>query len=434
MATFKDAFIPDELVSAQEFLWLNPNLGPAEECLAKAELSVADVDDAEARLIRFAPLIAQLFPETAAAQGIIESPVTPLPVFAERALEGAGEAVALIDPANVLLKRDDSLPVSGSVKARGGIYEVLKHAEDLALEAGLLDSLEDDYTKLLSPEARELFSQHIIQVGSTGNLGLSIGIMGSALGFRAIIHMSADAWQWKKDLLRSRGAEVMEYEGDYGAAVAEGRALSDANPASYFVDDETSQALFLGYAVSARRLQRQLEDAGMPIGPDRPLFAYLPCGVGGAPGGIAFGLKQVFGDNVHCFFVEPVQAPCMTLGLASGLHSEICVQDIGLTGSTTADGLAVGRPSAFVGRTIEGLISGCFTVSDESIAALTHHLWDTEGIFIEPSAASSLVFAERVSEFAEYLAKVPNARNACHLAWATGGNMVPDAERASLLE
>jgi len=419
-----------KIVQAEEVLWLNPGLKSTERAFGNMEMTMADIDEAEERLMRFAPFIAKCFPETVSDNGMIESALVPIPEMQKRLNDKYQSGLK----GSLLLKMDSHLAIAGSVKARGGIYEVLKHTEDLALAHGLLE-VGESYEKLASEECRKFFGEYTIQVGSTGNLGLSIGIASAAVGYNVTVHMSADAKQWKKELLRSHGVTVTEYQSDYSEAVRNGRRLSDQDPKSYFIDDENSKNLFLGYAVAAKRLAVQLEELRVTVDAEHPLFVYLPCGVGGAPGGVTFGLKAVFGDAVHCFFIEPTQAPCMLAGMASGRHNDICVQDLGLTGVTHADGLAVGRPSGFVGKVMEPLLSGIFTLEDRSIYEYMRDLLASEELFIEPSACAAfegVVKLHGYEEMKNYL-KVhqidAKMEQAVHIAWATGGKLVPEEVR-----
>lgn len=415
-----------KVAAGQAAVWVNPDKAGFEEAMKDSELSLKDVDDAEARLERFAPFIMKCFPETQDRKGLIESVLTPVPDMQKVLNEKYNAELS----GKLLLKQDSHLAIAGSIKARGGIYEVLKYTEDLALKHGLI-TLTDSYEKLAEENCREFFGRYTIQVGSTGNLGMSIGIMSAAIGYQVVVHMSADAKQWKKELLRSHGVKVVEYESDYSMAVENGRKLSDADPMSYFVDDENSRNLFLGYAVAAKRLVGQLEELGITVDEEHPLFTYIPCGVGGAPGGVSFGLKQMFQDCVHCFFVEPVEAPCMLVGMATGLNNEISVQDIGLTGLTHADGLAVGRPSGFVGGVMKKMLSGEFTVKDAKLYEYMRDLLSSEDIFLEPSACAAFegpAKLNRVEETKAYMKReglADKMENAVHIAWATGGSLVP---------
>jgi len=418
-----------------EILWINKNQKSFLEAEAIINIGSAPIDDAEYRLNKFAPLIEKLFPETKISRGIIESPLNEIGNMKKK-LEISNKVQI---SGNLFLKMDSHLAIAGSVKARGGIYEVLKYAESIALKNKLITE-EDDYSLLTEKKFRDLFSRYTIQVGSTGNLGLSIGITSATLGFNVKVHMSSDAKQWKKDLLRSKGAEVVEYNSDYSKAVEEGRRLSDLDPMSYFVDDENSMNLFLGYSVAARRLDKQLKDMEITVDENHPLFAYIPCGVGGAPGGITYGLKTVYKDNVHCFFVEPTHACCMLIGMASGLHDKISVQDLGLDGKTHADGLAVGRPSKLVGKMMDHILSGIFTIDDYKLYDNMRSLYETENIKIEPSACAAFqgpVMLESTEEGKAYIIEhqlKDKMNNSVHIAWATGGSLVPEEINKVFLE
>lgn len=401
-----------QLKTLTEVFWLNDGYGNAEQL---REFDMEDIEKAEERLKKFAPLIMKLFPETEQSAGIIESPVERV----SRMQDHLNHDYEMNLNGRLYIKRDDILPISGSVKARGGIYEILKYAEDLAVAHELIDEAED-YGQFGSDRFKELFSKYTIVCASTGNLGLSIGIMSARLGFKVNIHMSTDAKEWKKTMLREYGVNVIEHEDDYSHAVEVGRREAMTRDDFYFVDDEDSVTLFLGYAVSALRLKRQLEEAGIEVDAENPLYVYLPCGVGGAPGGITFGLKEVFGDAVHPVFAEPTHSPCMLLGVMSGKHDEISVRDIGLDNVTIADGLAVARPSKFIGKTVENMIAGFYTIHDSELYKLLSKLWDKEKMKLEPSALAGMVGGYRLQ------GKLPDIVAGTHLVWSTGGNMVPD--------
>lgn len=425
----KDPVFKD-IADLRETVWINDKYLPFALTDALCQLVVSDEDiaGAEALLERFAPFIRKRFPETEPDRGRIESPLEDIPSMQAALSERYGTGI----PGRLLLKMDSHLPIAGSIKARGGIYEVLKHAQDLAVKEGRITG-EDDYVRFADEDMRTFFGRYTVQVGSTGNLGLSIGIISAALGFRVRVHMSADAKQWKKDMLRRKGAEVIEYKADYSRAVAEGRRLSDQDPRSYFVDDENSIPLFLGYAVAAGRLEKQLKEKGIKVDREHPLFVYLPCGVGGGPGGICYGLKRIFRDNVHVFFCEPTRFPSVLIGCASDRFGEVNVSDFGIAGMSHADGLACASPSGLVTRLCRNLISGDFTVRDGKLFDYLRMLLETEGKRIEPSSCAAfagpcrLTAGEATRRYLEAQGLTEDIlRQATQICWATGGRLVPE--------
>ncbi|HTO14679.1 MAG TPA: D-serine ammonia-lyase [Edaphocola sp.] len=406
------------IVEKKEVLWLNPYLKSFSNEL-KLPIQRNNMEETRLFMEKYASFMEQVFPELAAHNGHLLSPLKEIENF--KNLRNIASNIQ--NTGRFFIKCDNDLPVAGSIKARGGFFEVLQFAHILAIKEGLIK--ENEVLDVNKHNFKTLFNKYTIGVGSTGNLGLSIGIISAQLGFHVNVYMSNDAKEWKKNLLREKGANVIESEGDFGIAIAKGRKETLENPMGYFVDDENSRQLYLGYSLGAYELKQQLDNLNIKIDKEHPLFVYSPCGVGGSPGGVLWGLKNMFGDDVHSFFVEPTHSPSVLTGIITGEGSKISVQEIGLDNITEADGLAVGRPSAFATGITQELVSGIYTIEDPILRILLKELYQTEGIFIEPSATAGLVGPERVLPSNYIPSKDINPDNITHIAWSTGGSLMP---------
>ena len=373
---------------------------------------LAEVEAARLRFRRFAPVLAKLFPGDG-WDGAIASRLMRL--------DGCE------DKAQLWAKCDHALPIAGSVKARGGIHEVLKYVETLARQHGMDPDDSGFADGIVEPSARRWLSGYSLLVGSTGNLGYGVGVAARAFGLQVEVHMSSDAKAWKKERLRAFGVAVVEHGGDFTEAVAEARRSAAGQTGCHFVDDENSRDLLVGYAVAARELAAQLEQDNILPSAGRPLIVYIPCGVGGAAGGIALGLKAIFGQAVLTVVVEPIASACM---MAARLNDDraVSVYDFGLHNQTIADGLAVPCASQLVLDVAAACIDAAVAVRDEAMLSDARRLWADAGLKLEPSAAAG--FSAR----APFRAIAGDTlRAATELVWTTGGQLMPEHEFAALI-
>lgn len=414
------------LYAKKPAVFIKNKLPKSQDILSSLSISAADWQAAADLLERWRNALKILFSDLADTDGLIESPLFDLQSYAD--------ITGISLPGKTFIKGDHALPVAGTIKARGGVYEVLAFAEKTAIQGGLIKP-GDDPVALLTATAKKYFGTFKISVGSTGNLGFSIGVMSCALGFDTTVHMSQDAKEWKKQRLRSYGVHVIEHAGDFATAVKAGREAIKNDPQGYFVDDENSKDLFLGYTVAALRIQKQLEQAAIKVDAEHPLFVYLACGVGGSPGGITWGLKMLYGDNVKCFFGEPVTSPAFLLRSLTG--KPCTTYDYGLDNRTEADGLAVAQASEIVYEYVGDLVSGYFTVADDELFKILVKLKQATGIQIEPSAATSFLapvrFSEQINVWDKYFPQYKKDQIS-HVFWTTGGSFVPAAEYQQFYE
>src|SRR5699024_9285841 len=89
-------------------------------------------------------------------------------------------------------------------------------------------------------------------------------------------------------------------------------------------------------------------------------------------------------------------------------------------------GMAVGRPSKFATQINNHYISGVYTEEDNTLYHLLAMLADEVGVYLGPSATIGLASPWKTK--IEHYARKNNLNwdQATHIAWSTGGALVPE--------
>lgn len=341
---------------------------------------------AQNRYMRFMPFLAEAFPETAARKGIIESELYDISDFTEEINESF--------KGKLFLKDDAHLPVGQSVTARGSMHEVL-HIAEILLQKNKLLSPTENYSKVNSGEIKELFSHYKIYAVDCENLAVSAGLLATRLGFETVVYLPENKNQEIKNILLNEKIKIREYKSDYLTAINEAKKDCEKEENSFFIGKSDSEDLFFGYSTAALRLKVQLNKAHVTVDENHPLFVYIPSLIPEAAGGIAFGLKELMGNDVHCFLFQ-----------SSDLTNET---------------------SEFVRSISENIISGIFTVSDESMQSFSEKLKLKKSINLKPVSYMGFKAVEDFSnkEFQSYLKKhnlLDKLDNSSHIVWAAYGD------------
>lgn len=190
-------------------------------------------------------------------------------------------------------------------------------------------SIKDRFAKavLIDAEQRGLLEEDsIILECSSGNTGIAMSMIGTAMGYGVTILMSAGASEERRLLIRQLGADLIlfESEGRYQTGIEMSRDLASRDK-RYFLPRQFENPI-------------NLEDHDIYTGAElieqitRPIDAFVTgYGTGGTLGGVGKAIKRQY-PNAKIFAMEPAEQallagemPCCHLieGVADGFLPEL---------------------------------------------------------------------------------------------------------------
>jgi len=223
----------------------------------------------------------------------------------------------------------------------------------------------------------KLQDQTVIVEPTSGNTGIALAMLGSAMGLKVMLTMPESMSKERQGILKAYGAELVLTKAEEGmkGAIEAAHEIVNNTPFAFMPDQFSNPGNPWAHSVTtAPEMLRDLNG--------KAPFAFVSgIGTGGSISGIGRVLKSIF-PSTKVVGVEPAKSAVLS-GRAPGLHG---IQGIG---------------AGFVPPNLDlEVVDGIIAVEDEQAFDMARWLGKKEGLFCGISSGANIWAAMKIAETA----------------------------------
>ena len=212
----------------------------------------------------------------------------------------------------------------------------------------------------------------VVSTATAGNHGRSVAWGSKKLGLKCKIFISKYVSEFRAEVMRSFGADVIRVKGNYDNSLKECIKQSKQNNWQ-IVQDVAWQDYKLvpkltmaGYSVMMKEISEQINNQQIS-------HIILQAGVGGMAAAMVAGIARYLDHIPKVIIVEPESAACVLESIKTGKIEKISIKKESLMGGMSCD-----EVSLVPWQILKNSVSYCVTVSDDYISKTVKFLANSE--------------------------------------------------------
>ncbi len=212
----------------------------------------------------------------------------------------------------------------------------------------------------------------VISTATAGNHGRSVAWGSKKLGLKCKIFISEYVSEFRAEVMRSFGADVIRIKGNYDNSLKECIKQSRQNNWQIVQDVAwenyklVPKLTMSGYSVMMKEISEQINNQKIS-------HVILQAGVGGMAAGAVAGIARYLNHIPKIIIVEPESAACVLESIKAGKIKKITIEKESLMGGMSCD-----EVSLLPWKILKNSINYCVSVSDDYISKTVKFLANCE--------------------------------------------------------